>query len=206
VPVQVKRRSHRRVPGNEAKRDRLTPRQVKVPAPPVYDESERTLRDEQQVARVELLMVKGIRDRRQLMALLEVDDPRQMDRYMARVRSRWELYGSTADFAQHRGEGLARLDLIESELWSRMQNSQDDRLVMAALRNLLEVQRQRADLLGLSPKVIEHMVTVDSGDDIAFSTRIATHDKLARLLSRMMGLVDERLGGKVIEHAPRQSD
>src|SRR5208337_183016 len=55
------------------------------PPKPTYPPGPETglLRDEQQVARVEILMTRGARDKRELMRHLDVDDPRQMERWRA---------------------------------------------------------------------------------------------------------------------------
>lgn len=171
----------------------LTPKTVYVPDEPVYGDDEPGLRDEQQVARTEILMAKGVRDRRQLMALLNVGDYRTMDRYIKRVYARWEMLGANRDFARHRGEGLARLDMLESELWSRVSNTGDDRVALVALKTITDVQKQRMDLLGLTPKVVERLTT-QGNDNIPFTKRLATHDMMARVASRMLSLVEERTG------------
>ena len=43
-----------------------------------------------------------------------------MERYIKRVDARWELLGQSQNLARHRGEGLARLDLIDRTLWARV--------------------------------------------------------------------------------------
>ena len=103
------------------------PSHIDVPsAPIIYDprkSEERPLYEEQQVCRVELLMAKGIRRKRQLMSVLQIKDHRQIDRYIARVLALWEMTGTSREHARHRGEGLNRLDLVESELWSKLGTS-----------------------------------------------------------------------------------
>lgn len=179
------------------------PAQVYVPDPPIYDRStEMGEYDEQQVARVELLMLKGIRSRRQLQALLDIHDARTMDRYMRRVHARWEVFGTTRDYARHRGEGLARLDLIESEIWSKLSNLDEKaspQVSLNYLNALLKVQEYRADTLGLTPKVIAHIGnTDDMGSD--FSRMVLKHDRLSQLVQRMHEMIEER--SKVIDHEP----
>ena len=179
------------------------PERVIVPPEPTYDERDPTLRDEQQVARVELLMIKGIRQKRQLMLLLEVDDPRQMDRYMSRVQARWELMGSTQDYSRARGEGLTRLDLVESELWSLTQNMEDPTRKQSIMQTILNVHKHRMDLLGLTPKVIEH-IGLGNESDVAFSKVASTHERMSMLAARMMKMIEERT--KVIEHEPADQE
>jgi hypothetical protein len=179
------------------------PDRVVIPPDPTYDDSDPALRDEQQVARVELLMLKGIRQKRQLMLLLNVADHRQMDRYISRVQARWELVGANQDYSRARGEGLQRLDLIESELWAKTQNMEDARVSQTLLQTILNVHRHRMDLLGLTPKVIEH-IGIGTDSDVAFSKTAGTHERLSMLAARMMRMIEERT--KVIEHAPADGE
>lgn len=191
----------------------LMPRTVSVPADPTYPRDDggedRVLHDEQQVARVELMMLKGIRSRRTLMTLLEVDDARIMERYIKRVHARWELGGVSQEFARHRGEGLARLDLIESEMWAKLQNLDEKvspQIPLNYLRALLEVARQRADLLGLTPKVIAHIGSLDDGTSEVASLNRDQH-RMVSVLGRIQAMIAERTGQeKVIEYVPRPTD
>lgn len=178
------------------------PDRVDVPDPPTYDREngEAQEYDEQQVARVELLMIKGVRSKRQLMALLDIKDGRAMDRYMKRVHARWEMFGTTQDFARHRGEGLARLDLVESEAWSRLSNldqKSNPQTSINYLNTILKVHEHRAELLGLTPKVIAHIGTGEDGSN-QLTRRVIQQDRLAAVAMRMAEMIDERM--KVIEH------
>jgi hypothetical protein len=195
---------------DEAERE-LVPKSVSVPAEPIYDREEggedRALHDEQQVARVELMMLKGIRSRRQLMTLLDVDDARIMDRYIKRVHARWELGGVSQEFARHRGEGLARLDLIESEMWAKLSNLDEKvspQISLNYLKALADVARQRADMLGLTPKVIAHIGAMDDGTSEVASLNRDQH-RMVSVLSRIQGMINDRMGqnAKVIEHVAR---
>lgn len=198
-------------------REIVTPR-FDVPAEPTYGADQRVLRDEQQVLRCELLMMKGIRSKRTLMTLLEVEDERQIERYIQRVYARWEMVGTAQDHTRNRGESLSRLDLIESELWSKMQNIEDSltpnakgrggldgaKVSVVYLSTLLQVQRQRAELLGLTPKVIERIGMVNA-DTVQFTRNAASHERLSMLASRMMQVIEDRMSGKLIEHEPERS-
>lgn len=183
------------------------PPRIDVPVEPIYGDTgaDRTLFEEQQVSRVEILMTKGIRNKRHLMTLLEIKDVRQIERFIARVHARWEMLGTTQDHARHRGEGLNRLDLIESELWAKLQNQGDDRIAVVILNTLVGVQKQRAEMLGLTPKIIERIGSVD-GDGIAFSRQVSAHERLSMVASRMLTLIEERSSVKVIEHAARDEE
>ena len=203
VRLEKNKRLRRRIP---AELLATLPKQLEVPQAPFIPavNGDRTLHDEQQVARVELLMMKGVRHKRQLMALLEIDDSRMVDRYIQRVHARWEMTGSLQDHARNRGEGLARLDLIESELWVRLQKQDDDRLSVVVLNTLLSVQKQRSEMLGLSPAVIARIGQSD-GDGVTFTRQVAVHERLTMLASRMVTMIEDRTGGKVIDNGETQS-
>lgn len=183
----------------------LAPTTVVVPDPPMYGSDDPALRDEQQVARTEILMTKGVRDRRQLMALLDVDDHRTMDRYIKRVYARWEQLGASRDLSRHRGEGLNRLDMIESEAWAQVGNAEQAGLKLLGLKLITEVQKQRLELLGITPKVISDMNN-SASDNLKFTQRVATHDTLSRVAKRMMMMVEERTRGDEKRLPPPSSD
>jgi len=203
VPIKIKKKRIMRTAalkkGERPEVRDTMPDRVAIPPDPTYDDSDPALRDEQQVARVELLMLKGIRQKRQLMLLLNVNDHRQMDRYISRVLARWELVGSNQDYSRARGEGLQRLDLVESELWSMTQNLDDVGRKQTIMQTILNVHKHRMDLLGLTPKVIEH-IGIGTDSDVAFSKTVGTHERLSMLAARMMKMIEERT--KVIEHEP----
>jgi hypothetical protein len=178
----------RKMPKAEAA---LIPPYVDVPSAPIYDprkSEEHALYEEQQVWRVELLMTKGIRRKGDLMTMLGIKDYRAMDRYIARVLARWEMTGTTKDHARHRGEGLNRLDLIESELWSGLGNIEDPRIRIKTLTAILKLQVRRAELQGLTPKVIERL-GLDTANTVSFAKAKADHDKVSRIAARMLELI-----------------
>jgi hypothetical protein len=178
----------RKMPKAEAA---LIPPYVDVPSAPIYDprkSEEHALYEEQQVCRVELLMTKGIRRKGDLMIMLGIKDYRAMDRYIARVFARWEMFGTSRQHTRHRGEGFVRLDLIESELWSRLGNIEDPRTCIATLSTILNVQVRRAELQGLTQKVIER-IGFDTSDSVNFAKAAADHDKVSRIAARMLELI-----------------
>ncbi|MBN7764104.1 hypothetical protein JYP52_23515 [Nitratireductor aquibiodomus] len=203
IKIRKKRVGLKKVKQRLPVEERATlPDWVDVPEAPTYDRrsGEAQEYDEQQVARVELMMMKGVRSKRQLMAMLDITDGRAMDRYIRRIHARWEMVGTTQEFARHRGEGLARLDLIESELWSRLSQLEQKATPQAPLGYLsaiMRVHELRSELLGLTPKVIAHIGTSDDGGS-DFARRLAQHDRLTQLAARMSAMVEERM--KVIDH------
>lgn len=189
----------------EAVDDPLQPERLRLPPPAIYSEDEdRTLHDEQQVARVEILMTKGVRNRSQLMQALGVTDGRKMDRYIKRVHARFELTGVNRDHARHRGEALARLDLIERQLWAAMESDDtgrppDVRIMLVTMRQLLDVQDQRNTLLGLTPKVIERLGQEGSVATLAFSAKLGNQQMMGRLAGRMLAMIQQQKGEKAAD-------
>lgn len=212
--VADKPKSHVPVPGNSTGKNIALPKQVKIPPEPSYEEDvegERALHDEQQVYRVEALMLKGIRDHRRLMQMLQITDKRKIDRYISRVLARWELQGANNDLARARGEGLARLDMIEAKLWAKIdaktKAGEDPRISIASLRVLVDLQKQRSELSGLSEKAIERLLTQDASSTLAFTENAATHSKLATLAKRILTMIecgDPRL--KALTAPPEDED
>ena len=171
------------------------PVSVTVPDGPQYQKgtNNEPEYEAQQVARVELMMLKGVRSKRVLQELLDISDTRALDRYMRAVHARWELVGTANDFARNRGEGLHRLDLIDSELWSRLGNvdtKASPLVALAYLRAISAIQEQRGAMLGLTPKVI---AAIGTGDDSIndFQRANAAHDKLAMLMRRLSDKIED---------------
>lgn len=190
------------------------PAYVDVPQEPINTpEEDRALYAEQQVLRVETMMMKGIRDKFQLMKLLHIPNQAQLERYMARVKARWAMGGSTQEHATHRGEALHRLDLTEREMWIALQRGPGDAPLpvtekMSILRGILDVHDRRTELLGLTPKVIER-IGIDSGADLTFSKEAAAHQRMKMMAARMLEIIEEKYGPRsqlVIEDGTSSPD
>jgi hypothetical protein len=180
------------VGSNRVRGKRLSPESVTMP-PPVTPGLNHHENDAQLALQAEVLMTKGIRAVSQLQALLGVSDRRRMDRIIRMVHARWEMYGSNTEMRRLRGEGLARLDLIENELWVTLSNTEDERIKQVALRNLLEVTRQRSELHGLSARRIEMLVTqIGNGEA---DERLTTHAKVLAVAKQLGDLIQARIEG-----------
>jgi hypothetical protein len=110
------------------------------------------------------------------------------------------MFGTSRQHARHRGEGLVRLDLIESELWSRLGNFKDPRAEITILATILNVHKERVTLQGLTQKVLER-IGFDTSNQVSFAKAAADHDKVSRIAARMLELIGER-SDRVIEHVP----
>jgi len=180
-----------------------TPKMVRVPIDPTYPREggngNQAMHDEQQVARVELLMLKGVRTPHQLMTLLDISSPALMATYIRRVHARWEIGGSTREFTRHRGEALSKLDLLESEMWSKLSNLDEKtspQITLNYLNSILNVQTRRNDILGLTAKVIQHIGLTTNDPELA--KRASEHEVLTKVVSRLVARIEDR--AKVIEH------
>lgn len=164
---------------------------VHIPRPPV-EQHDRTLIDEQQVVRVEQLMLRGFTDTGQLCSLLGVVDRRQMERYIRRVYARWEMNGSRTNFAVARGKALMRNREMQQQFWVIIQNMPDDdhRAKLVALNSLIACQQHEEKLMGLTDKVITDLNNRSS--DNPAMMRMRQQDKLAEMAKRMGQLLEER--------------
>lgn len=185
------------------------PRGGEVLPPPLYGRDEaRELWEEQQVMRAENLMTRGLRDRARLMESLQIDDRRTMDRIIRKVHARWEMAGLNRDHAQARGEGLARLDMVERQLWIKLDASEnrvvdgkvvvvpacDTKEAIVILKTIADIQKQRSELQGLTEKTIERLGQAGSGASAAFAQRVGGYEQLAAIASRALQMLEHRHG------------
>lgn len=180
----------------------------RVHAPPdatIPAGADKELRAEQDVSRVELLMLKGVVRPDIIGAMLGLGT-RQVQRYQERVEARWTITGGGRNIARFRGEALARLDLVEQEAWAAygaIDNQRDpsvrDRVKVLAL--IASLQDQRSALLGLSPKVIERIGALPEASSEVVS-RMAAQRELATMAARLFQILAERraaLAGETID-------
>lgn len=160
---------------------------------PPLTETDRTLRDEQQVARVEQLMIRGFRDPSQLCAMLGIEDRRQMDRYIRRVHARWDITGSKNDLRRYRGEALAKIQEIQRQYWVLLQNCPDDdvRAKAVIVASLKSAQEYEAFLKGLTAKQIEKMNLTTEDSDVVM--RMQKQTAIAGVAQRMAQLFRDRM-------------
>lgn len=176
----------------------LDPPRVNLPIEPTREE--KGLRHEQEVARVEILMLKGIRSRHQLGALLGYDDLRRVDSMIRKVHARWEITAGGMDVRRHRGEALHKLDLLESELWSILSNTEDVKEKIVAAKTIIEAQDRRNPLLGLTKEALKSHDGSQERD--SFAVELGRHQQMKEMAERMSAL----LKGQVLEHEERQAE
>lgn len=159
--------------------------------PPEPTRKDRALKDEQQVLRVEILMMKGVRAKHQLMELLGIKNLRQVDRYVKRVLARWELEGIENDHRQFRGEGLRHLDFIGTEIWSSLANTEDEHIKQIAIKNLMRLQRLRNDMIGLNAASVANIDNPGADDDEIFKQKVARQTKLRQIIQKLLAMMQQ---------------
>ena len=182
-------------------------RRVQIPTLPTISKAEdKAAADMQQAARVEILMLKGISSPMVLGQLLGIESDREVNRLIALVHSRWQISGSGRDVQRARGESLARLSMIESEIWSKLSDNDagakpSDRI--ASFKLLIEIAAQRDALAGLAPRVIERMTLLPQSDNSMVS-RLQAQAGLSTAAQRFLEIMASRRaaldGPATIEH------
>jgi hypothetical protein len=179
----------------EADAERMPRRTDRVMVPPPPTEIDRTLRDEQQVARLETLMIKGFSSVGQLCEMLGVEDRRQMERFIRRVYARWDILGSKNDLARQRGLGLTKLEHVQRELWVLFQNSDDKdiRAKIVIMTSLTTTMAMEQKLIGLTEKVVDTLNQKSADSEVAM--RLRKQDALAIAARRLGQLLLARRAG-----------
>lgn len=176
------------------------------PETTVTAKDDKALHEEQQISRVEMLMLKGVVRPDIIGAMLDLGT-QHVQKLQDRVHARWEITGGGRTIARFRGEALTRLDLLEQEAWSTygsLDNRKDpsvrDRVKVLGL--IASLQDQRSALLGLSPKVIERIgLLPDHSAEVL--ARFAAQKDLAVMATRLTQILAERraaLDGETIDH------
>lgn len=121
--------------------------------PPEPTEQERALRDEQQVARTEQLMLQGVFTPRELMPMLGITDRRQMERYIARVRAAWQIRGAQSNIQEERGRAIGELERLSKELWEVYEQAPTVREKRATLESLARLREKKNAMMGITPEL-----------------------------------------------------
>lgn len=144
----------------------ILPERISIPVIPSIDIThDRVLHEEQQMARVEMLMLKGVNDTRLLMSMLQLDDRKKVDRWIERIHVRWAAMGGAAKLKRHRGSALTKLSLVQNELWAMASEvkTTDNRAFIACMQQVREVVRFETELHGITPSVIERLNLAEDG-------------------------------------------
>jgi hypothetical protein len=182
------------------------------PLPTVSATEDKAAHEDQQTSRVEMLMLKGVTRPELIGQLLELNT-RTVMRLVERVYARWEITGGGRTITRFRGEAMARLDLLEQEIWAkyaalsnRQEPSPKDEARM--LKLLLDISGQRNALLGLSPKVIERLGLIPADQSAEVLARLVAQRGLAQMAVRLTELLAERraAAGETIDADPAETD
>ena len=125
--------------------------------PPASRIDKRYLDQERLITQAEVLMLKGHSSYSVIAKKLGIAGV-TAKQYMERVHVRWEVHGGRANHRKMRGEALARLHLIEQELW-RIVDTSPPQVNLSALKQIADVVAQQLLLQGLTQSVLEGMAT-----------------------------------------------
>ena len=219
-PPQIAGTTSRGAPGKPRPR---------IPPPPQYTRQEdRVLHEEQQVSRVEKMMMQGWRDPQSVSKLLGLTAFMCED-YMRRAQARWDIEGGQKKFNEYRGESLYRLRVIESRLWAKLDEldakQKDGKPVPVATaelvtltREIRETSRHRAEMLGLTKERIDRLMDTEDEQSLNFKRSADVFSRGSRVASELLDLVEQRIADErraarefknvnTIEHeAPREDD
>lgn len=117
----------------------------------------RYLDQERLITQAEILMLRGHSSYSTIAKQLGISGV-TAKQYMKRVLVRWEVHGGRANHRKMRGEALARLRLIEKELWGIVKTS-PPQVTLSALQQIVDVIAQQLILNGLTQSVLEDMAT-----------------------------------------------
>lgn len=182
----------------------------RIPREPDYDRADdRVLYEEQQVSRIESLMVRGYRDKLKL-AKLTMLSPKTVDDYIRRVKARWEIEGGQKHFAEYRGEMIGRLRTIEIQMWDALEAEPiplNMERKIAALMAIKNVSQSRAEMLGLTKEMIERMMETETEQHLNFNRRTEVFERGARVAAALLDLVEARMASeareiRTMEHEP----
>lgn len=175
---------------------------IKPPMAPTREEPH--LQREQQIARVEILMLKGVNSASAIGAMLLLDT-QQVHRYMQAVTARWEIVGSQRNITVLRGQMVSRYDLLLQEAWVKLQNTQDDRNATVLIGTINNILSNMQTLQGLTPKVVERLVIMseDRGD---ITRRLAKQDGLTKMAITLNTILKQHREREAIDVTPVQPE
>lgn len=170
---------------------------------PDYTRGEdRILHEEQQTSRVEIVMLKGHRDRNKIGAILSIT-PSKVDDYMRRVFARWEIEGGQKHFTTYRGEMVLKLRHIEIKMWDLIDAEEAKKDAkgnpvplnmekgLAAYERITAITMRRAEMLGLTKEMVERMMETETEENLNFKRTGETYDNASRVAARVFDLVEE---------------
>ncbi len=207
--------------------DRRSSRKQRPRIPPEPEHSrfdDRVLHEEQQVSRVEKMMMQGYREAPYIAKLLNITGF-QCEDYMRRAQARWDIEGGQKKFNEYRGESLYRLRISETRLWAQL-DELDSRVrdgkkvpvptpeLVMLLTAIRETSRHRAEMLGLTKERIDRLMDTEEEAALNFKRDADVFARGARVASEMLDLVEARIAKerrearemKTIEHEPNAQE
>lgn len=159
---------------------------VSVPDVPYVDRySDPQQWDDQQMARIEMLMLKGVTEPRVLQQMLQMPDRNKIIRWIDRIHVKWATVGGGQKLKRYRGEAMNKLDLVQSELWvmANGMRESDSRGYIVAMQQIMAAIRFQGELSGLTPQAIERMNMAEDGANPAMQA-IAKNERLMQVFMK----------------------
>lgn len=204
-------------------RDPVNPVKVVVIPPPSNFPKHSDEYKEAQVARVELAMLRGMREQRHVAIALEMSTA-EVAACIRRIKGRWSVLGSERDLHEYRGELLSRMLLYEQGLWRRIDRMNEEEaasiaalaayealpakertksnkparyhfpngMYLALMGNIQSNSQRRAEMLGVTPDMIQNIVTTEGKDALDFNKAGQTHEIAARMYAQLLAVVEKR--------------
>ena len=152
---------------------------------------------ENNIAKVEMLMLKGFRTYMSIAKALGLPGS-TVQQYIERVHVRWETFGDRANHRRVRGEALMRLNLIQQKLWDIIHHGTSDSVKVAATGLLMQWQERMNLLQGVTPDVLSKIdatpSTPQEGEYQPVAVHIAQQQRLRELGVRLLDFIDEKTG------------
>ena len=146
---------------------------------------------EKVISQIELLMLRGVTSPTLISQIIEVPLS-SVYLYVKAIGVRWDVLGGAQKHTKLKGEALAKLTLLESELWSLYLNAPADHTAAkaGALKNIMEVLERKLLIHGLSPRVLENV-----GANLSDTEGMDSPRELMRQHASVVGILGKAIQG-----------
>lgn len=154
--------------------------------------TESNLEDREKViSQIEVLMLRGVISPTLISQIIEVPLS-SVYLYVKAISVRWDVLGGAQKHTKLKGEALAKLTLLESELWTLYSNAPADHTAAKAgvLKHIMEVIERKLLIHGLSPRVLEN-----SGANLSDTEGIDSPREIMRQHASVVGILSKVMQG-----------
>jgi hypothetical protein len=143
--------------------------------PPPDTGGDPQLERERVSGQIEILLLKGITSPWTISQMLGCSFRTARD-HIKKIYYRWDLLGGMPRMRQLRGEAKSRLSLITQELWVIAQNSDDPRIKLVALNQLVGCHDRQMLLDGLTANTLPRVAAEDGPDEASGSKELSLQE------------------------------